>query len=441
MIKKEGKLWVIRSEKDPEKVLGSYKSKSEAVTRLRQIEGHKADSLMRYDSLGKISVVAGAESPREDGQGWEAYETPEGFLRVTGYFTRTGTFKYSDGTSQWGEYRPEEEVFHPETIKSFGLMIVTDDHPGCLIDVNNVDEFKKGHCGDAIVREGDRVKGTILITNADLIQKIKEGKCELSVGYEIEPDRTPGIDPDGNPYDLIQREIRGNHLAVVEFGRAGPTCRIVMDSGDAILLVSEVPNMKKTNKDMDEMEALRTENEALKAKLEEQAAKLAELGAEEPSASMSSGEMPMDEEMMAAKEEMAKEEPAPKADRKDALQAQIDMLKAKLDEATSMSSAKIDARVALVSKAREVLGANCKTDGLSDSQIKKAIVAAITPSMKSKLDGASDSYVDGAYAIALDTRQVQLDNAFFNTASQAFHSDAKDNVFDIDSAVRKRYGK
>ena len=257
----------------------------------------------------------------------------------------------------------------------------------------------------------------------------------------IEPDRTPGIDPDGNPYDLIQREIRGNHLAVVEFGRAGPTCRIVMDSGDAILLVSEVPNMKKTNKDMDEMEALRTENEALKAKLEEQAAKLAELGAEEPSASMSSGEMPMDEEMMAAKEEMAKEEPAPKADRKDALQAQIDMLKAKLDEATSMSSAKIDARVALVSKAREVLGANCKTDGLSDSQIKKAIVAAITPSMKSKLDGASDSYVDGAYAIALDTRQVQLDNAFFNTASQAFHSDAKDNVFDIDSAVRKRYGK
>lgn len=397
---------------------------------------------MRYDSLGIIAFSKSRKDDLYEEGSWSAKETPEGFLRLTGYFTRTGTFSYSDGEGNtWGEHRPESEVFDPETLKSFGLMILTDDHPEEFVTVENVDQYKRGMTGDLIEREGDRVRGQILVTDADLIQKIKGGKVELSVGYRIEPDETPGIDEDGNPYEIIQRGIRGNHLAVVDQGRAGPTCRLVMDSGDAFSALKDTV-MKK--KDQDDVEALKLENEALRAKVEEQAAMLAKLAEESPSASSSASmkmeelgmeEMPMDEDAPMA--DPAKEEP-----KMDSLRAQVDMLKAQLARASKLDSAKIDARVALVSKAKEILGADCKTDGLSDIEVKRAIVAHLTPEVRGKLDKASDAYVDGAYEIALAGRQSKLDGEFLSVASRAFNAQAdKSNVLDIESAIRKRYGR
>ena len=51
---------------------------------------------------------------------------------------------------------------------------------------------------------------------------------ELSCGYKLNLDETPGITPDGQHYDAIQRDIRYNHLAVVQRGRAG-NARLNMD--------------------------------------------------------------------------------------------------------------------------------------------------------------------------------------------------------------------
>ena len=44
---------------------------------------------------------------------------------------------------------------------------------------------------------------------------------ELSLAYRYKPDFTPGKAPNGQDYDFVMRNISGNHLALVEQGRAG----------------------------------------------------------------------------------------------------------------------------------------------------------------------------------------------------------------------------
>jgi hypothetical protein len=60
----------------------------------------------------------------------------------------------------------------------------------------------------------------------DLVESQKQR--ELSCGYHYDPDMTPGV-YDGEPYDGVMRNIRGNHVAIVEEGRAGPDV-VVADS-------------------------------------------------------------------------------------------------------------------------------------------------------------------------------------------------------------------
>lgn len=48
-----------------------------------------------------------------------------------------------------------------------------------------------------------------------------EEQEELSSSYQYVADMTPGVTPDGEVYDGIMRDIIGNHVALVETGRAG----------------------------------------------------------------------------------------------------------------------------------------------------------------------------------------------------------------------------
>ena len=56
---------------------------------------------------------------------------------------------------------------------------------------------------------------------ADIDKIESEDKCELSCAYRYDPDMTPGV-YEGQSYDGVMRNIRGNHVALVEAGRAGP---------------------------------------------------------------------------------------------------------------------------------------------------------------------------------------------------------------------------
>ena len=113
-------------------------------------------------------------------------------------------------------YRPEEEVFAPETMASFEAVPVTNDHPADGVDLDNIRRLQAGHAQN--VRRGsgeeaDLLLADLVITDERLIEAILNGKREISCGYTYELAEENGR--------YIQRKIRGNHIAVVDAGRAG----------------------------------------------------------------------------------------------------------------------------------------------------------------------------------------------------------------------------
>ena len=153
---------------------------------------------------------------------------PEGYLLCLNVpVARTGTQEYLPeelglpaGSGPPGlipVIRPEEEVFSKETIASFEGMPVTNDHPPDGVDIGNIKALQKGHAHN--VRRGsgeesDLLLADLIITDPVLIGLIMDGKREISCGYTYELCEENG--------KYIQRRIRGNHVAVVDAGRAGP---------------------------------------------------------------------------------------------------------------------------------------------------------------------------------------------------------------------------
>lgn len=152
-----------------------------------------------------------------------AIRKPEGYLICQNVpVARTGTQEYmpqeigQDGDSMITVYRTEEEVFSPATIASFEGMPVTNDHPGQEVDASNIQLFQRGHAQNVRRGTGDQsdlLLADLIITHPDLIDAVQKGKREVSCGYQCEYKEI-----DGKAY---QRAIRGNHVAVVEQGRAG----------------------------------------------------------------------------------------------------------------------------------------------------------------------------------------------------------------------------
>jgi hypothetical protein len=76
------------------------------------------------------------------------------------------------------------------------------------------------------VRDGEYLAFDLTLFDAAAIKAVEDGKRELSNGYACHLDWTPGIAPDGQAYDARQTRISGNHVAIVDAGRAGPNCAI-----------------------------------------------------------------------------------------------------------------------------------------------------------------------------------------------------------------------
>lgn len=151
--------------------------------------------------------------------------TPEGFLICRDVpIARTGTQEYMgeefgapSPETVYTVTRPEEEVFTDAAIASFEGKPVVNEHPEEDVTADNYQKYLKGVCRD--VRRGEGAYRNYLIANLiiydeDLIQQIEGGKRDISCGYEClwEPNGDEGY---------TQRDIRGNHIAVVTRGRAG----------------------------------------------------------------------------------------------------------------------------------------------------------------------------------------------------------------------------
>lgn len=109
-----------------------------------------------------------------------------------------------------------------------------------------------GSIGSDVAFEHPYLMASLCVWDSEAIAGIEaEEVDELSSAYRYDADMTPGATPDGEPYDGRMTNIRGNHLALVEVGRAGPDV-VVADAdpfnpaNPASQQPKETPAMKKT---------------------------------------------------------------------------------------------------------------------------------------------------------------------------------------------------
>lgn len=161
--------------------------------------------------------------------------TPEGFLDVQAIISRTGIQVYQAGelgiqdvdpAQQILVLRTADEVFKPESMNSFAKKPITVEHPHTLLDSSNTRYHSVGMSGECIVKDKNTNKTTIRITDKDAIESIEAGKVHLSCGYQADIIMGDGNDPEFGTFNARQTNIRGNHIAIVERGRAGDTCKI-----------------------------------------------------------------------------------------------------------------------------------------------------------------------------------------------------------------------
>lgn len=162
--------------------------------------------------------------------------TDEGYLVAPGNMARTGVQDYrayelgldADGMDPMKVirlHRPPEEVFDAASMASFEGKPITIEHPPVAVTSDNWSELAKGDVRN-VARSGELMTGTLVIRSKDAIEAVQSGKAQLSNGYIFELDMTSGTTADGRAYDGIQRNIRGNHVALVDAARCGSACRI-----------------------------------------------------------------------------------------------------------------------------------------------------------------------------------------------------------------------
>lgn len=159
-------------------------------------------------------------------------ETPQGFLIVEGYASRTGIFEYqrADGSIQ-RELRTDEEVFAPKALKGYEGASLTSNHPSAAVTPFNARRLSVGTVLEPAKKDGNRVKVRMVIKDADAIEGARDGSMRaLSTGYAVDLVMTPGVHPEFGRYDAIQTNLEINHLALCPAGRAGPIAKVKMDS-------------------------------------------------------------------------------------------------------------------------------------------------------------------------------------------------------------------
>ena len=342
--------------------------------------------------------------------------TEQGFLRISAALTRTGVFIYrrADGKVV-RELRHPEDVFHPDSLKTLRMCPLTDDHPKDFIKPENFKELAIGYVSDTIeVTDNRLLDATVVVSDKSAIAKVDGGKVELSCGYLAELIDESG-EYEGQKYDLRQKNIRYNHVALVERGRAGPEVRLRIDSDDATMVESgkedksfkEDSTMNKIMIDGAEYEVEQKVADAFNAFMKKNDEKMSKM-------------KDMDKE----KKDLADEIEKVKTDSK----AAADELQAKLDHAESLLNKKEDSmkkedilklvkeRKLIEDVATKVLDSAADLDA-SDLDLMKAVI--IKDDATAKLDGQSEIYIKGRFD-ALASELVKRDaraKEFGNTIS------------------------
>lgn len=406
MIKHEGGKWSVYSADGAERLGGPYDTEDEAKKRLAQVESAKhakydaPERTVRYDRATLRPVR----------------RTDSGRMRLDGVFTRAGIFEYrnANGTPR-RELRPPEEVHAPAALASLEMLPVVEDHPRTGL-LGSSSARAQGWTLEGVRRDGDLVVGSLMVTDPALVKAVEEGKRALSVGYEVEYDPTPGTHPVYGRYDGIQRGIRGDHLAIVDVGRAGPEARVRMDSAGTFLAspATGVPSdltradtsVTMTEKDeeflMDETKKLQEALAAATARAEAAEKSLREVSARADAAEGKVATLEVD--LTAAREtaKTAAEIPTLKAQLELMTKDRDAAVKARTDaEDPKRFHVAVQARAHLEQNARVILGDKFRAD-MADRDIMLAALEKVQGPITDK-DQRSDDYIRARFDAAVES--------------------------------------
>lgn len=357
--------------------------------------------------------------------------TPEGYLKVPACIARSGIQIYSAAEVGFDDlepdavvrvYRPDDEVFKTESTNSFLNLTLTNDHPPELVDASNYIKYNKGNSGTSISRVQDKLQIDLFFKDAQTIKDIGNGKNEISNGYIAEITREEGTTPSGEHYDAIQRNIIGNHIALVSQGRAGPSCSVA-DSKEK----TGEPLMKYKIKgiDYEVSDQVAQAIDELKKDVDD---------AEEAKAEKEEELKKKDEELKKKEDEAKKKE--------DEVTKTEDSLKAKLDDA--LSKVATDEQLDKLASERaeflsqiSKLSPNFDTKGKSKLDVIKGVVGEHSKNIN--LDSSSDDYLQARFDLLVEGVTGNT-NTTFDTAIASHKKEQNDNAPSMTPKEKARAG-
>lgn len=176
-----------------------------------------------------------------DKQSAKEYDKNGYFLVANNPISKSGVFEYAgrnitdapEPDKMYKVYRPESELNNPDTINSFKLIPIIDEHEMLGKDATPAErKGMHGVTGEDVYFKDNILYSNLKVHSESLKDKINNGKKELSCGFYNDWTKQSGTYK-GETYEYIQTNIKANHLALVDAGRMGKDVA-VLDGKDKI---------------------------------------------------------------------------------------------------------------------------------------------------------------------------------------------------------------
>lgn len=339
--------------------------------------------------------------------------TADGYLIAEVRTARTGIQDYAGHEVGKPEmpvvkvYRPADQVFARDSLGSYAHKPVTNDHPDEAVSAANWKDLAVGQIGDEVARDGEFVRIPLIVMDAAAIKAVDEGKRELSAGYICDLAWEAGTTPEGEKYDAIQKDIRINHVAIVQRGRAGSQARI----GDGVRSWGAAPVTSDQKPKEEKIMTLKTVTvDGIPVEVTDQGATVIgtlQQRLADANTKFADAEKAHQTALAAKDAELAKKD------------AELDATKAKVLSDADLDK-RVQARADLVTKAK-VLAKDVKTEGLSDAAIRKAVVVAKIGD--AAVADKSDAYIDARFDMLVEDAAKNPSDPFRTVVKQGITSD------------------
>lgn len=357
--------------------------------------------------------------------------------KTTGYLSiknvpiaRVGVFPYrrADG-SYTMEAKLPDELLNPLTVDSANNKPITDEHPGESVNLDNTKKYLKGFTASNAHVEDGKIKVDVTLSDPQLIKEAEDGKEELSIGFNTETVPETG-EFRGTKYDSVQKNIRINHLAVVNRGRAGHEVRLTGDSAEQVM--DKLDDLSKQENTM-EYTTVRLEGKDITVAKEDAAVVTgANDAGKDKDAQIEALKAKIKE--LQGNSNKTSEQANKNKEKADSLEEENKKLQEKLSEFKGDAlDKKIEDAIQLRTKATKFLGDSYDFAGKNAQDIKVAAIKTVDDSFDP--EGKSEGYIDGLFDGLKATES--------NSGIVGFNSQRADSISEdaeLEKARMERYG-